>query len=83
MTFYVYSRQGCHLCEVLIDALLPILRGRGGLEIRDIDSRADWRDKYGLRVPVLVFRNEEICEYRLTSRAERRLGRLLAEYPLE
>jgi hypothetical protein len=25
----VYSRPGCHLCELLIDELLPLIRDRG------------------------------------------------------
>ena len=29
----VYSRQGCHLCEQLIEELLPLIRGRLDLEV--------------------------------------------------
>ncbi|MDJ0759747.1 MAG: glutaredoxin family protein [Woeseiaceae bacterium] len=61
----VYSRQGCHLCEVLIEELLPIARGRIEVEVRDIDSREDWRERYDIRVPVLAWENEEICQYQL------------------
>ena len=40
---YVYSRQGCHLCEDLIEDLLPLIDGKLALEIRDIDTNASNR----------------------------------------
>lgn len=64
-TFRVYSRPGCHLCEVLLEELLPMIRGRAGVEVVDIDSREDWRSAYGTRIPVLEFDGEFVCEYRL------------------
>ena len=39
----VYSRRGCHLCEQLIEELLPLVRGHLAVDVRDIDSRDDWR----------------------------------------
>lgn len=65
MTWVVYSRRGCHLCEVLIEELLEELAGREAVEIRDVDTRADWRDKYGARVPVVEAAGEWVCEHRL------------------
>ena len=61
----VYSRQGCHLCELLIEELLPMVRGRLELEIRDIDTRCDWLARYDRRVPVLEYRGALISEYPL------------------
>ena len=61
----VYSRQGCHLCELLLEELLPMVRGRLSVEICDIDSRSDWQEKYTARVPVVEYRNGIVCEYRL------------------
>jgi predicted thioredoxin/glutaredoxin len=61
----VYSRQGCHLCEVLIEELLPLVRDVLEVEIRDIDSRADWRETYDIRVPVVEFNGECLCQYQL------------------
>lgn len=63
--FAVYSRQGCHLCEVLIDELLPLLRDRAVLEIRDVDSRDDWREHYGHEIPVVELNGERLCHYTL------------------
>ncbi len=64
-TLRVYSRQGCHLCEQLIEDALPLIRGRADLEVCDIDSREDWRAEYDVRIPVLEYDGEAICQYHL------------------
>ena len=64
-TMRVYSRRGCHLCEQLIDELAPLLRGRLDLEVCDIDTRADWLERYDTRVPVVEYDGEVICQYHL------------------
>ena len=73
-TLHVYSRKGCHLCERLIEELLPLVRGRVTVEVRDVDSRDDWRSSYDQRVPVVEFQGQSICQYTL-DRAE--LNRVL------
>ncbi|MDX1481900.1 MAG: glutaredoxin family protein [Woeseiaceae bacterium] len=65
MTFVVYSRRGCHLCEELVERLLPLVRGRAEIEIRDIDGRADWQARYGTRIPVVEYDGEPVCQYHL------------------
>ena len=65
----LYSRQGCHLCEVLLEELLPRIRGRQSLEILDIDTREDLRNTYNDRVPVLEFDGRLVCQYTLDVRA--------------
>lgn len=62
---HVYSRQGCHLCENLIEDLLPLVRGLVEVHVRDIDSREDWRQKYDTRVPVVTFAGRELFESNL------------------
>lgn len=74
----VYSRQGCHLCELLIEELLPRVRGRLLVEVCDIDSRPDWRAKYDIRVPVVEFEDRVISEYPLDCEA---ISELLASLP--
>ena len=64
-TLYVYSRRGCHLCDVLVEELLPLLRGRLDLEVRDIDTRDDWRDRFNVRIPVVEFDGKVVCQHRL------------------
>lgn len=68
-TLRVYSRQGCHLCEQLIEALLPLVRGKIDVEICDVDSREDWRRRYDTRVPVLEHDGELVCQYHLDREA--------------
>lgn len=61
----VYSRRGCHLCEILIEELLELLQGRMELEVLDIDTRDDWREEYDTRVPVVKYDGDLICQYHL------------------
>jgi hypothetical protein len=64
-TIYVYSRRGCHLCEVLIEEMLPLLQGRIDVEVRDIDTNEDWCKAYDVRIPVVEFEGRVICQYHL------------------
>lgn len=68
-TLTVYSRQGCHLCELLIEELMPLVRGRLATVVRDIDTRADWKERYGTRVPVIEFEDRMVSEYPLNREA--------------
>jgi hypothetical protein len=77
-TIQVYSRQGCHLCELLIDELLPLIRGVATIDVRDVDSRDDWRDTYDVRVPVVEYGDELVCEGRLEPEKIRSLIERLA-----
>ena len=65
----VYSRRGCHLCELLIEELLELLQGQMELQIHDIDTRDDWRQEYDTRVPVVKYDGEFICQYHLDREA--------------
>ena len=38
-TIDIYSRQGCHLCEILIEELLPLVRGRYELAIHECEAQ--------------------------------------------
>ncbi|MCG8370707.1 MAG: glutaredoxin family protein [Proteobacteria bacterium] len=60
-TLYVYSREGCHLCEVLIEQLLPMIRGRIDLEIRDIDTNPAWHERFRSDIPVVEYDGEPVC----------------------
>ena len=62
---HVYSRHGCHLCDILVEALLPLVRGSLDVEVHDVDSRDDWRERYDRRVPVVEFQGQVVCQYRL------------------
>lgn len=67
----VYSRAGCHLCEQLVEELLPIVRGRLEVEVVDIDSRPEWREAFDTSVPVVEFEGRFVCQYELDSDAIR------------
>lgn len=71
----VYSRAGCHLCEVLIEELLPLIRGRLDLDVLDIDSCPEWTREYGTRIPVVEYEGRTICQYTLDGDA---IGSILA-----
>lgn len=69
----VFSRQGCHLCEQLIEELLPLIRGKLDLEVHDIDCRPEWRAEYGTRIPVVEYDGQFVCQYTLDTAAIRRI----------
>ncbi len=74
----VFSRRGCHLCEQLIEELLPLVAGSIEVVVCDIDSRADWCEEYDTRVPVVKYDGEFICQYHLDREA---LTRILSNIP--
>ena len=61
----VFSRPGCHLCEELLEQLLPMARGRCRVEVHNIETREDWILAYGTRIPVVRIGDREICQYHL------------------
>jgi predicted thioredoxin/glutaredoxin len=62
---HYYSREGCHLCEVMLEELLPLIRGRADIEMRDIDTVVEWREKYDIRIPVIEYDGELVSAYPL------------------
>ncbi len=65
MQLTVYSRRGCHLCELMLEELVPLCRGRATIRVLDVDTRDDWRHRFGDRVPVLCLDEREIAVARL------------------
>ena len=68
-TLTVYSRRGCHLCEELIEALLPIIDGELRLEVRDIDTNAAWRERWASDIPVVEYDGKVVCRHFLDREA--------------
>lgn len=66
---YLYSRPGCHLCEVLAEQLAPLLQGRADVRIVDIDSDLALKKRYGQRIPVLAVGQQELSTYPLDAEA--------------
>lgn len=61
----LYSRDGCHLCEFMMEELERLYGTRVCVKVLDVDSRDDWRQMYGLKVPVLSHLDQVICFGRL------------------
>ena len=76
---HYYSRKGCHLCEIMLEELLPLIRGRLEIEFRDIDSDPDWRMKYRIRIPVIELDGQVVSEYPLDYGAVRTILARLPE----
>ncbi|MFY9560186.1 MAG: glutaredoxin family protein [Terriglobales bacterium] len=62
----VYSRKGCHLCEIVKESLVK-LHKRGGFDWRevDVDSDADLRRLYNDQVPVVFINGRKAFKYRM------------------
>ncbi len=67
----MYSREGCHLCEFMLEEIEGLYGGQVQVKVLDVDSRDDWRHLYGLQVPVLSHMDRVICFGRLDRSALR------------
>jgi glutaredoxin len=62
----VYSRKGCHLCEVVKESLSKLSR-RGGFHWReiDVDADAELRRQFNDEVPVVFIDGRKAFKYRM------------------
>ena len=62
----VYSRKGCHLCEIVKESLVK-LHKRGGFQWRDVDVDSDpnLRRQYNDQVPVVFINGRKAFKYRM------------------
>jgi glutaredoxin len=62
----VYSRKGCHLCEIVKESLIK-LQKRGDFIWReiDVDSNAEIRRRYTDEVPVVFINGRKAFKYRM------------------
>ncbi len=49
----------------MLEEIMPLIRDKVKLEIRNVDSQDAWREKYGTRVPIIKSDKKIISEYRL------------------
>ena len=65
----VYSRKGCHLCEIVKESLVK-LHKRGGFDWRevDVDSNAELRRQYNDQVPVVFINGRKAFKYHMDER---------------
>ncbi len=62
----VYSRRGCHLCEIVKESLTK-LQKRGGFSWReiDVDSDTEIRRLYNDEVPVVFINGRKAFKYHM------------------
>jgi len=62
----VYSRRGCHLCEIVKETLVKLER-RGGFAWRevDVDSDEELRRQFTDEVPVVFIDGRKAFKYRM------------------
>jgi glutaredoxin len=65
----VYSRKGCHLCEIVKETLAKLER-RGGFQWREIDVDTDdeLRRQFTDEVPVVFIDGRKAFKYRMDER---------------
>lgn len=50
----LFGTLGCHLCELAEAQLMPLVAAGLQVEVVDIVERAEWVERYGVRIPVLL-----------------------------
>jgi glutaredoxin len=65
----VYSRKGCHLCEIVKESLVKLQR-QGGYVWREIDVDSDerLRRQFTDEVPVVFINGRKAFKYRMDER---------------
>jgi glutaredoxin len=65
----VYSRQGCHLCDVVKETLAQ-LKGEADFEWRvvDIDADPELRQQYDHEVPLVFIDGRKAFKYHMDGR---------------
>ncbi len=72
MTVTLYTREGCHLCEVVKGVIDQVQRERPfDLTIVDVDTDPELVRLYGDEVPVVVIDGRKAFKYRVDAAAFR------------
>ena len=63
-TLIVYTREGCHLCEDMLETLRQFESELGyRLEVYDIDDDISLLEQFNALVPVVYFNGQELMLY--------------------
>ncbi len=63
-TLIVYSREGCHLCEDMLETLRQYQSELGyHLEVYDIDDDVSLLEQFNALVPVVYLNGKELMRY--------------------
>ena len=64
--FELLSRPDCHLCEAMEEVLSVVLPAFGeSFVIRNVDSKKEWKHRYGEVIPVLLRDGLPVAKTRL------------------
>ena len=64
--FQLLSRPDCHLCEEMERLLAAVLPPLGeGYVVENVDSRPEWRRRFGEVIPVLLRDGKPVAKIRL------------------
>ena len=76
MRLTIYSKPGCHLCDVMKDVVGLVIRGREGdfaVEEIDITTDDDLVNRYATEIPVLLIDGKKVAKYRVGEEELRRM----------
>jgi hypothetical protein len=62
MSCELFYREGCHLCEDMINQLRELFP-RLDFQLLNVDSRQQWFDEYNEKVPLLKCGDQILCQY--------------------
>ena len=69
MEFIIYSRQDCHLCDVMKDELEAMAGFKTEtIKLVDIDNDPALKKRFNDQIPVLFVDDVEICRHRLSKK---------------
>jgi len=72
--FQLLSRPNCHLCEEMQKLLEQVLPRHGEeYVVEDVDSRPDWRQRFGEVIPVLLRDGRAVAKIGLNRRRLERI----------
>jgi len=63
--FYVYSKEGCHLCGELIEKLIELVRDQASIDVIDINESIELFEKYREEIPVVEFQGRILFKHYL------------------
>jgi len=76
LTFTLYSRPGCHLCDemkIVVRRVVESARAPIALEEIDITADPDLEARYGIDIPVLLVDGKKAAKYRIGEMELRRM----------
>ena len=60
----VYSRQGCHLCEDMLETLAVFAPELGcSMVVYDVDEDTALFDRFNALVPIVYYKDREVMRY--------------------